>query len=72
MKPLLSPREPRRLKQPPKDLLRQQLAMAADHIERVTAENQALRAICAEAINTYQDSFDQMRAALAKQETEQP
>ncbi|WOB24788.1 MULTISPECIES: hypothetical protein [Xanthomonas] len=45
MKPQLFPREPRRMKQPAKDLLRQQLAMAADHIERVTAENQALRAI---------------------------
>ncbi|MCE4371008.1 hypothetical protein [Xanthomonas hortorum] len=41
MKPQLFPREPRRMKQPAKDLLRQQLAMAADHIERVTAENQA-------------------------------
>ncbi|CAD7379506.1 hypothetical protein X12_001577 [Xanthomonas arboricola] len=52
MKLLLFPREPRRMKQPAKDLLRQQLAMAADHIERVTAENHALRAICAEAITT--------------------
>ncbi|KGK59610.1 hypothetical protein NC00_01455 [Xanthomonas cannabis pv. phaseoli] len=56
------------MKQPPKDLLRQQLAMAADHIERVTAENHALRAICAEAINTCQGQADQMRAALAKTE----
>ncbi|PPU59998.1 hypothetical protein AB8813_08840 [Xanthomonas arboricola pv. corylina] len=72
MKQDLFPRQPRRMKQPAKDLLRQQLAMAADHIERVTAENQALRAICAEAITTCQDSADQMRAALAKQETEQP
>ncbi|APP85458.1 hypothetical protein [Xanthomonas hortorum] len=68
MKPLLFPREPRRMKQPAKDLLRQQLAMAADHIERVTAENHALRAICAEAINTCQGQAEQLRAALAKQE----
>ncbi|CAD7379732.1 hypothetical protein [Xanthomonas arboricola] len=68
MKPQLFPREPRRMKRPVKDLLRQQLAMAADHIERVTAENQALRAICAEAINTCQGQAEQLRAALAKQE----
>ncbi|PPU46813.1 hypothetical protein XarbCFBP7697_14265 [Xanthomonas arboricola] len=68
MKPLLFPREPRRMKQPAKDLLRQQLAMAADHIERVTAENHALRAICAEAITTCQGQAEQLRAALAKQE----
>ncbi|NIJ89481.1 hypothetical protein FHR49_002282 [Xanthomonas campestris] len=68
MKPQLFPREPRRMKQPAKDLLRQQLAMAADHIERVTAENHALRAMCADLINTCQGSADQMRAALAKQE----
>ncbi|UXA66061.1 hypothetical protein [Xanthomonas prunicola] len=68
MKPQLFPREPRRMKQPAKDLLRQQLAMAADHIERVTAENHALRAMCAELINTCQGSADQMRAALAKSE----
>ncbi|MEQ8034307.1 hypothetical protein [Xanthomonas sp. WHRI 6106] len=70
MKPQLFPREPRRMKQPPKDLLRQQLAMAADHIERVTAENHALRAMCADLINTCQSSADQMRAALANTETE--
>ncbi|WP_415916341.1 hypothetical protein SE336_16130 [Xanthomonas arboricola] len=68
MKPQLFPREPRRMKQPAKDLLRQQLAMAADHIERVTAENHALRAMCADLINTCQGSADQMRAALAKTE----
>ncbi|WP_115539988.1 hypothetical protein [Xanthomonas campestris] len=56
------------MKQPAKDLLRQQLAMAADHIERVTAENHALRAICAEAINTSQGQAEHLRAALAKQE----
>ncbi|MBO9766469.1 MULTISPECIES: hypothetical protein [Xanthomonas] len=68
MKPQLFPREPRRMKQPAKDLLRQQLAMAADHIERVTAENHALRAMCADLINTCQGSADQMRAALANTE----
>ncbi|WP_255618413.1 hypothetical protein [Xanthomonas sp. MWU16-30325] len=44
--------------------------MAADHIERVTAENHALRAMCADLINTCQGSADQMRAALANTETE--
>ncbi|MCD0280514.1 hypothetical protein JWH04_16510 [Xanthomonas melonis] len=68
MKPQLFPREPRRMKQPAKDLLRQQLAMAADHIERITAENQALRAMCAEAATTCQGQAEQLRAALAKQE----
>ncbi|WP_115560058.1 hypothetical protein [Xanthomonas arboricola] len=56
------------MKQPAKDLLRQQLAIAADHIERVTAENQALRTICADVVNTCQGQAEQLRAALAKQE----
>jgi len=39
----LVPRQPRRLKQPRKDVLREQLALAADEIIRLRAENERLR-----------------------------
>ncbi len=38
----LFPRDPRRMKQPPKDFLREQLATAADEIIRLRAENEHL------------------------------
>lgn len=40
----LIPREPRRMKQPRKDLLREQLALAATTIEQQRAELERLRA----------------------------
>lgn len=40
----LFPRQPRRMRQPPKSLLREQLAQAATEIERLRAENERLRA----------------------------
>ena len=40
----LFPKEPRRLKQPTKAALRQQLALAADEIARLRIENEQLRA----------------------------
>ncbi len=39
----LVPRLPRRMHQPRKDLLREQLALAADEIARLRAENERLR-----------------------------
>ena len=39
----LFPREPRRMKQPAKDVLREQLSIAADRIIELSAENHALR-----------------------------
>ncbi len=54
----LFPREPRRMKQPPKDLLREQLAVAADEVIRLRAENLRLR-------DTAQQAGEQLRAALA-------
>lgn len=39
----LFPREPRRMKQPRKDLLRNELARAAAEIERLRIENEQLR-----------------------------
>lgn len=38
----LFPRDPRRMKQPPKDFLREQLAAAADEIIRLRAEKDHL------------------------------
>lgn len=47
----LFPRDPRRMKQPPKDLLREQLATAADEIIRLRAAvdhlNQRIESACA-------------------------
>lgn len=37
------PRAPRRMKQPPKQTLRDELARAATRIEQLTAENERLR-----------------------------
>lgn len=37
------PRDRRRMKQPTKDRLRDQLAIAASRIEQLTAENESLR-----------------------------
>ncbi len=54
----LFPREPRRMKQPPKDLLREQLVTAADELIRLRAENLALR-------DAAQQAGEQLRAALA-------
>ena len=39
----LFPRPPKRMKQPRKDTLREQLALAASEIERLRVENEALR-----------------------------
>lgn len=41
--PDLFPRPPRRMRQPRKDVLRDQLALAATEIETLRAENQRLR-----------------------------
>lgn len=54
----LFPREPRRMKQPAKDLLRDQLATAADELIRLRAENLALR----DAID---QTTEHLRAAVA-------
>ncbi len=54
----LFPREPRRMKQPPKDVLREQLVTAADELIRLRAENLALR-------DAAQQAGEQLRAALA-------
>lgn len=43
MKEQLFPREPRRMKQPRKDVLRDQLVLAAAEIERLCNENERLR-----------------------------
>jgi len=43
MNPQLFPRQPRRMKQPAKDMLREQLVLAADEVIRLRAENLALR-----------------------------
>lgn len=53
----LFPREPRRMKQPPKDVLREQLATAADEVIRLRAENLALR-------DAAQQAGEKLRAAL--------
>lgn len=54
----LFPREPRRMKQPAKDVLREQLVVAADEVIRLRAENLALRDAATLAT-------EQLRAALA-------
>lgn len=54
----LFPREPRRMKQPPKDVLRDQLSTAADRIIELAAENQRLR-------DAAHQAGEQLRAALA-------
>jgi len=54
----LFPRPPRRMKQPPKDVLREQLVTAADELIRLRAENLALR-------DAAQQAADQLRAAAA-------
>ncbi len=58
MSPQLFPRPPRRMKQPPKDVLREQLVTAADELIRLRAENLALR-------DAAQQAADQLRAAAA-------
>lgn len=42
-RPDLFPRPPRRMRQPRKDVLRDQLALAASEIETLRAENERLR-----------------------------
>ncbi|HGM4887661.1 TPA: hypothetical protein ACKPX2_000645 [Stenotrophomonas maltophilia] len=54
----LFPREPRLMKQPAKDVLREQLVVAADEVIRLRAENLALR-------DAAQQATEQLRAALA-------
>ena len=54
----LFPREPRRMKQPAKGLLREQLVTAADELIRLRAKNLALR-------DAAQKAGEQPRAALA-------
>ncbi len=54
----LFPREPRRMKQPAKDVLREQLVVAADEVIRLRAEVLRLRG------QIYQ-ATEQLRAALA-------
>lgn len=56
--PQLFPREPRRLRQPTKDVMRDQLAIAADRIIELSEENLALR----DAIDR---STEHLRGALA-------
>ncbi|MGN7766947.1 hypothetical protein ACTJJM_05530 [Stenotrophomonas sp. 22692] len=54
----LFPREPRRMKQPAKDVLREQLVVEADEVIRLRAEVLRLR----DAAN---HATEQLRAALA-------
>ena len=54
----LFPREPRRMRQPAKDVLREQLATAADEVIRLRAENLRLRDAATQAT-------EQLRAAAA-------
>lgn len=54
----LFPREPRRMKQPAKDVLREQLVVAADEVIRLRAKNLTLR-------DAAQQATEQLRAALA-------
>ncbi|HDS1648696.1 TPA: hypothetical protein QEL68_000380 [Stenotrophomonas maltophilia] len=54
----LFPREPRRMKQPAKDVLREQLVVAADEVIRLRAEVLRLRGEMIRAT-------EQLRAALA-------
>ncbi len=58
MSALLFPRGPRRMKQPAKDVLREQLSAAADRIIELAAENQRLR-------DAAHQVSEQLRAALA-------
>ncbi|WP_313415956.1 hypothetical protein [Stenotrophomonas sp.] len=58
MKPQLFPREPRRMKQPAKDVLREQLVVAADEVIRLRAEVLRLR-------GQIHQATEQLRAALA-------
>lgn len=58
MNPQLFPRESRRMKQPAKEVLREQLVVAADEVIRLRAENLALR-------DAAQQATEQLRAALA-------
>lgn len=58
MSALLFPREPRRMKQPANDVLREQLSTAADRIIELAAENQRLR-------DAAHQVTEQLRAALA-------
>ncbi|MHC1668144.1 hypothetical protein ACODUO_03190 [Stenotrophomonas maltophilia] len=55
---LLFPREPRRMKQPAKDVLREQLVVAADEVIRLRAEVLRLR-------GEMNRATEQLRAALA-------
>lgn len=54
----LFPRQPRKMRQPPKDVLREQLVLAADEVIRLRAENARLR-------DATQQAGEQLRAALA-------
>lgn len=54
----LFPREPRRMKQPAKDVLREQLVVAADDVIRLRAEVLRLR-------GQIDQATEQLRAALA-------
>lgn len=58
MNPQLFPRPPRRMKQPAKDTLRDQLVLAADEVIRLRAENQRLR-------DAAHQATEQLRAAVA-------
>ncbi|WP_312318889.1 hypothetical protein [Stenotrophomonas sp.] len=58
MNPQLFPRQPRRMRQPAKEVLRDQLATAADEVIRLRAENQRLR-------DAAHSTAEQLRAALA-------
>jgi len=54
----LFPREPRRMKQPAKDMVREQLVVAADEVIRLRAEVLRLR-------GQMNQATEQLRAALA-------
>lgn len=58
MNPQLFPRPPRRMKQPAKDTLRDQLVIAADELIRLRAENLRLR-------DAAHQATEQLRAAVA-------
>lgn len=58
MTPQIFPREPRRLRQPTKDVMRDQLAIAADRIIELSAENLKLH-------DAIERSTQHLRGALA-------
>ena len=60
----LFPKPTKCIRQPTKQVLRQQLVTAADRIIELAAENQALRSMLAETIHNHMDRAADLRAAL--------